>query len=144
MMNKRKRTPLELEVDQELIAKGKKALKNFDESQEIYVPAQRGDTKPVSIRFPNEMIRQLREIAQRRGNMGYQQLVKIYVAEGISKTRRQPNFASQSHDPYISSVTSSLQLEFPHEMRFNWSENGQSYLVSSSTLEGIFSIQEGR
>lgn len=39
--SKRGRTPLERAVDLELISKGKGALKDFDESQTLYIPAKR-------------------------------------------------------------------------------------------------------
>ena len=38
---KRIRTALDREVDQELISKGKDAIKDFDESQALYGPAKR-------------------------------------------------------------------------------------------------------
>lgn len=38
---KKVRTALDREVDQELISKGKDVLKDFDESQALYVPAKR-------------------------------------------------------------------------------------------------------
>lgn len=39
---RRARTPLERAVDRELISKGKDALKDFDESQVLHVPARKG------------------------------------------------------------------------------------------------------
>jgi hypothetical protein len=49
---KRERTELEKEVDQEIIAKGEKAVEDFDETQTITIPAKkkRGRPKKVVIR----------------------------------------------------------------------------------------------
>ena len=78
-----KRTPLERAVDQELISKGKDALKDFDESQALYVPGRKRASKPISIRLPMDMIHQLRQIARQKGNIGYQQIIKLYLAESL-------------------------------------------------------------
>jgi len=79
----RKRTPLEREVDQELISKGKEALKDFDESNSFRVVPSKQESKLISIRLPMEMIRQLREVASQRGDIGYQQLIRLYLAEAL-------------------------------------------------------------
>ena len=81
----RKRTLLEREVDRELISKGKDALKDFDESQAFYVPGKKRESKLISIRLPMDMIHKLREIANRRGDVGYQSLIKIYLADSLKR-----------------------------------------------------------
>ena len=81
----RKRTPLEREVDRELISKGKDALKDFDESQALHVPGRKRESKLISIRLPMDMIRQLRDIAMRKGSIGYQQLIRLFLSEALSK-----------------------------------------------------------
>ncbi len=79
----RKRMPPKREADRELISKGEDALKDFDESQALHVPAKRREAKLISIRLPMGMIRQLREVASRRGDIGYQQLIKLYLSESL-------------------------------------------------------------
>ena len=86
-MSKRRRTPLEKAVDRELIDKGKEALKEFDESEAIHVPAKRRDSKLISIRLPMDMLKQLRDVAQKRGDIGYQQLMKSYLADGLEREK---------------------------------------------------------
>jgi UDP-glucuronate decarboxylase len=41
--------------------------------------------KMISIRMPNEMIEDLRQIADEKGGAGYQQLIKKYISVGLSK-----------------------------------------------------------
>jgi predicted DNA binding CopG/RHH family protein len=84
-MSKRRRTSLEKAVDRELIDKGKQALKEFDKSQAIHIPAKRRDSKLISIRLPVDMLQQLRDMAQQRGDIGYQQLIKSYLADGLAR-----------------------------------------------------------
>lgn len=84
-MSKRRRIPLEKAVDRELIEKGKAVLKEFDEAEAIRVPAKRRDSKLISIRLPMAMLKQLRDIAQKRGDIGYQQLIKTYLAESLER-----------------------------------------------------------
>ena len=84
-MSKRRRTPLEKAVDRELVDKGKEALKEFDEAEAIRVPAKRRDSKLISIRLPMDMLKQLREVAQKRGDIGYQQLIKSYLADSLER-----------------------------------------------------------
>lgn len=83
---KEKKNRIDKEVDEELIRKGKDAIKDFDESQEfMVVPPKNPNSKMISIRLPAEMILRLREVAKGKGDIGYQQLIKIYLAEGLMK-----------------------------------------------------------
>jgi hypothetical protein len=41
----------------------------------------------TSIRLPKEMITQLRKIARKKGDIGYQTLLKIWIAERLEKER---------------------------------------------------------
>jgi len=82
---KRVRTALEREVDQELISKGKDALKDFDESQALHVPGRKRESKLISIRLPMDMIRRLRAVAMQKGNLGYQQLIRLFLSEALLK-----------------------------------------------------------
>lgn len=41
--------------------------------------------KLISIRMPESMIDQLREIAENKGDLGYQQLIKTYISEAIGQ-----------------------------------------------------------
>ncbi len=124
-MVKRKRTPLELEVDRELIEKGEEALKDFDASQEIYVPARRGDAKLISIRLPQEMIRHLREIALQKGDIGYQQMIKLYVSQGLF--REQHRISSDA--PTVWSTTYSFQGEEPQDVEGSFITESRSFQI---------------
>jgi len=114
----RKRTPLEREVDRELISKGKDVVKDFDESQAFHVPAKQWDTQLISIRLPKWMILRLRENAMRKGSIGYQQLIKLYLAEALSKGEAgSPECSNQPAHPFsmlrdVSLASSSLSGRF--------------------------------
>lgn len=106
-MKKRKRTPLEEEVDREIIAKGKEVLKDFDESEAIHIPAKKLESKLISIRIPMNMLDKLREVAVQKGHIGYQQLIKTYVAEGL--LREEWKILAQALEPSIH-VQSNISL----------------------------------
>ena len=40
---------------------------------------------PTSIRLPLQMIEQLRKIAEKKGDIGYQTLIKIWIAERLEE-----------------------------------------------------------
>ena len=74
----------------------RKKLKNTNEK---YDPKEWDDEKSVSvtpeprmksgistsIRLPKEMVAKLRRIARRKGDIGYQTLLKIWIAERLEK-----------------------------------------------------------
>lgn len=45
-------------------------------------------TRPISIRFPEQMLSDLKEVAQRKG-VAYQALIKVWVDERLQRERRQ-------------------------------------------------------
>lgn len=47
-------------------------------------PGDENDSKLISIRMPAKMIKQLRGVAGQKGDMGYQQLIKSYIAQGLT------------------------------------------------------------
>ena len=71
------------QIDEEILKKGKGAIEDFDNSKEVYVEATRPESKLISIRLPIDMIRSLRQMAVLKGDIGYQQMIKTYIAEGI-------------------------------------------------------------
>ncbi len=117
----KKKTPLERDVDQELISKGKDVLKDFDESKALRVPGKKRESKLISIRLPRDMIQRLRAVAMQKGNLGYQQLIRMLLDEALSKFRVEfhmraellPQQALFVED--VSSASSSLgkELGFP-------------------------------
>ena len=116
-MVNRRRSKIEKEVDEELIKKGKSAINDFDESQSLHVRSQKPENKMISIRLPQAMIETLRVIAIGKGDIGYQQLIKTYIAGGILLDRRA---VSQLQEEFKSSVqinnapsSSSVSQEFP-------------------------------
>ncbi len=44
---------------------------------------QGSDNKLISIRIPENMIEDLRKVASSKGDLGYQQLIKTYIAKGL-------------------------------------------------------------
>ena len=84
----KKRSKREKEADEELIRKGKDAVKDFDASKGFWVAPPKRDNRLISIRLPNEMIDRLREAAIRKGAIGYQQVIKLYISEGLLKDKQ--------------------------------------------------------
>ena len=88
-MSKRRRSKIEKEVDAELEAKSKKELlADFDQSQTLHIPAKKSENILISIRLPAVMINQLRNVAIQKGDIGYQQLIKIFIADGLARETR--------------------------------------------------------
>lgn len=108
-MSKRRRTPLEKTVDREFIDKGKEALKEFDEAEAIRVPAKRRDSKLISIRLPMDMLKQLRDVAQKRGDIGYQQLIKAYLAESLE--REQGRVSAEGFELFLKSYLEQMKSQ---------------------------------
>ena len=59
----------------------------WDETKSVTVdPEPRMSTGiSTSIRLPKQMVAQLRRIARRKGGIGYQTLLKIWIAERLEK-----------------------------------------------------------
>jgi len=59
----------------------------WDETKSVTVDPEQRMTSGVStsIRLPKQMITQLRRIARRKGGIGYQTLLKIWIAERLEK-----------------------------------------------------------
>jgi hypothetical protein len=61
--------------------------KEWDESRSVRVtpePRMRSGIS-TSIRLPKEMVAKLRKIAKKKGNIGYQTLLKIWIAERLEQ-----------------------------------------------------------
>lgn len=68
----------------------KKAYKykatDWDESRSVEVlPEKKSIGISTSIRLPPEMVEKLRKVARKKGNIGYQTLLKIWIAERLEK-----------------------------------------------------------
>ena len=63
--------------------KGLKAREDFDHSESLVVRAKKRPNRLISIRLPINMIDQLRKAAEAKGDIGYQQMIKAYIAEGL-------------------------------------------------------------
>lgn len=60
--------------------------KDWDETRSVEViPEKQTSGISTSIRLPREMVAKLRRIAQRKGGVGYQTLLKIWIAERLEK-----------------------------------------------------------
>lgn len=58
----------------------------WDEARSVEVTPEKRTQKTelsTSIRLPKEMVNQLRKIAVRKGDIGYQTLIKIWLAERL-------------------------------------------------------------
>jgi len=99
MPRKKRRKPSDEAIDSELIAKGRGALRDFDESQAIHVPAKKRENKLISIRLPVTMIKELRDLAIKKGDIGYQQLIKIFISEGLLRSQFETSSLSAMWTP---------------------------------------------
>jgi len=99
-------------IDHEMLNKGKEIIKDFDDSKEIYVEPKQMTHKLISIRLPLTMIKDLRVIAQKRGDIGYQQIIKAYIAEGLLRDDQNNRIQSSSYYGSIVSRSSSLSGNF--------------------------------
>ncbi len=87
-MPKRIRSKIEKQVDAEFEAKTKEELiAEFDQSQALHVPAKKRESKLISIRLPTSMLKELRDAATKKGDIGYQQLIKVFIADSLSVSR---------------------------------------------------------
>ena len=59
----------------------------WDESKSVHVTPEPRMKSGVStsIRLPKEMVSKLRRVAKRKGDIGYQTLLKIWIAERLEK-----------------------------------------------------------
>lgn len=97
-MEKRKRSQMEKDVDQEIIAKGLKATEDFDHSQTLTVHPKPRTSKLISIRLSLEMMKDLRAAAERKGLPGYQGLIKTFIQKGLDGERTGPLPLAESSD----------------------------------------------
>lgn len=59
----------------------------WDEAKSVTVDPEPRMTAGIStsIRLPKQMVAQLRRVARRKGGIGYQTLLKIWIAERLEK-----------------------------------------------------------
>jgi hypothetical protein len=58
----------------------------WDESKSIEVrPEKKASGISTSIRLPKEMVAKLKKVARKKGDIGYQTLLKIWIAERLEK-----------------------------------------------------------
>ena len=59
---------------------------DWDEKSGVYVvPEKNMSGVSTSIRLPKDMIQKLKKIAKKKGDIGYQTLLKIWIAERLEK-----------------------------------------------------------
>lgn len=102
-------------VTREILNKGKDVIKDFDDSQGIYVEPKQLKSKLISIRLPMVMISNLRIIARQRGDIGYQQIIKTYIAEGLFRDNQNIQYSLQQSQIVESNDSSSLSMNFPSD-----------------------------
>ncbi len=60
--------------------------KEWDEDRSVEVtPEKKSTGVSTSIRLPMEMVAKLRKVARKKGDIGYQTLLKIWIAERLEK-----------------------------------------------------------
>ena len=59
--------------------------KEWDESKSVEVTPEKRTNSDIStsIRLPSAMIRKLKKVASKKGEIGYQTLIKIWIAERL-------------------------------------------------------------
>ncbi len=58
----------------------------WDELKSVTVnPEKKNSGISTSIRIPKDMIAKLKRVAKKKGNIGYQTLLKIWIAERLEK-----------------------------------------------------------
>ena len=59
----------------------------WDEGKSVVVEPDRrqGSEVSTSIRLPKNMVSKLRRVAQKKGDIGYQTLIKIWIAERLEE-----------------------------------------------------------
>jgi hypothetical protein len=120
-------------IDNEILSKGKNVVKDFDDSNEVYVEPKKAIHKLISIRLPVTMIKNLRVVAEKRGDIGYQQIIKTYIAEGLLRDNQNNRVQSSLYyeDNIISLSSSSLSEGFPNKWE---SGNNQTHPVERSLI----------
>ena len=61
--------------------------KDWDESKSVAVDPEPRTKSGIStsIRLPQEMVTKLKKVAKRKGDIGYQTLIKIWIAERLEE-----------------------------------------------------------
>jgi predicted DNA binding CopG/RHH family protein len=60
--------------------------REWDEAKSVEVrPEKRASGVSTSIRLPKEMVTKLKKVARKKGDIGYQTLLKIWIAERLEK-----------------------------------------------------------
>lgn len=114
-MEKRK-TSNKQKIDKEIISKGKDIYNDFDDSKEVFVKPKKMENKLISIRLPMQMIKDLRTIARIKGDIGYQQIIKTYISDGLTLDKKRIRSDVREQTVYMNaSSSSSINEEFPHE-----------------------------
>lgn len=103
-------------VNREILNKGKDVIKDFDASQEMRVEPKQLKSKLISIRLPRVMISNLRIIARENGDIGYQQIIKTYIAQGLIRDNQPIKYnMPQAQIVFESNVSSSFSMNFPFD-----------------------------
>lgn len=103
-------------VNREILNKGKDVIKDFDASQEMLIEPKQLKSKLISIRLPMAMISNLRIIAREKGDIGYQQIIKTYIAEGLIRDNQTIKYnMPQAQIVFESNVSSSFSMNLPFD-----------------------------
>lgn len=81
-----------------MLNKNMRLLKDFNNSEEILVTPKKLKSKIISIRLPIAMLNNLKIIASKKGDIGYQQIIKIYIAEGLIKDNSKGGDTNETHN----------------------------------------------
>ena len=104
-MRKNKNSHMD-DVTNEILSKGKDVINDFNESESIAVEPKRLENKLISIRLPMAMIIDLRIVARRKGDIGYQQIIKTYISEGLERDNRKAQYEARFQGSFASNPSS--------------------------------------
>jgi len=95
------------------------------------------DNKLISIRIPENMIEELRKVASSKGDFGYQQLIKTYIAKGLvrdesgeaNESARKPSPAAPVFKKTLKKINTPL-LQIKKQERDNVAKMMESKIIA--------------
>jgi predicted DNA binding CopG/RHH family protein len=120
-------------VTREILKRGKDVIKDFDDSQEVYVVPKKLESKLISIRLPMAVIANLRKIATARGDIGYQQIIKTYIAEGLIRDNQTIQCNIPQHQIFLGTNIYSVSSSYC-EVPSNDPLTGASWALNQRSL----------
>jgi len=110
------------EIDAELIAKGRDVVNEFNEDKEFLVIPSKRSSKLISIRIPVAMMAKLKGVAFKRGEIGYQKIIKEYIHKGLREEIE--IISSHAKSDFSNELLPTTSESFPQEeCEIGWKSN---------------------